>query len=459
MLSVVQFSNSLVYSVVQTRKKISGYSRYLSNTSWLLAAKVYRMTFALLITIWMARYLGPEQFGIFNYALSFVTLFSVLVSLGMDKLIVRELLNKPEEEGNILASALIIRVVGAFFLMVFASLLILEIRPNDQLMFALVLVFSFGFFFKAFELMRYWFEAHVKGKYSSLIEVIAVTCSISGKLILILIDAPLIYFAWTVAVETVVMALCLFVFYVLHGGSFAHWKPKFAKIRFLLLEAWPLILAGTLYVIYTKVDQIMLGEMVGLEAVGIYAAAVKLSEGWFFVPVVIATSLFPAMLNAKKKSRELYLERTQHLLNLMVIIGLLAAICISLIAYPVVVIAFGPSYTDAAWILMVHIWGGIFLAMSSVSYRFFIAEGLQKYSFYRGLTGLFVNLFLNLWLIPLFGAMGAAIATVVSQAMALYLFNAGNSKTREIFIMQTRALLLIGSWATLKHIKKFRTKT
>ncbi|MGF1858312.1 flippase [Photobacterium profundum] len=429
-----------------------GLLKYISNTSWLMAEKIYRLGFGLLITVWMARYLGPEQFGTFSFSLSFVTLFSVLVSLGLENLVVREILNRPKEEASILASALLMRLLGGVFLFGFSALFITQIRPNEPSILVLVMIFSFGFFFKSFEVLRYWFEAHVKAKYSAALEAVAITASVIVKASLILMEAPLTYFAWTIAVETIVMASGLLILYRRQGNAIKNLKPKLDKMRDLLVEAWPLILAGTLYTIYSKIDQIMLGKMVGSEAVGVYAAAVKFSEGWFFIPAVIATSLFPLMLNARKKNKEIYLERTQHLLNLMVVIGVLAALGISGIAHPLIMLAFGSAYEDAALILIVHIWGGVFLAMSGISYRYFIAEGLQKYSFYRGLTGVVVNVLLNIWLIPLYGAMGAAIATVVSQFMALYLFNATNRKTRGMFNMQTRALFLIGVPRTIKHI-------
>jgi PST family polysaccharide transporter len=437
---------------MSTEVPSKGLSRYISNTSWLMGGKVYRMGLGLLITVWMARYLGPEQFGAFSYALSFVTLFSVLISLGLENLVVREILNHPEEEDDTLASALLMRFLGGLLLLLLSSLLITQIRPNDQSMLILVLIFSFGFFFKLFEVLRYWFEAHVKAKYSAALEAAAITVSVSLKAGLILMKAPLIYFAWTIAAETIVMAVGLLILYTLQSNSIKNLKPKLDKVRYLFIEAWPLMLAGTLYTIYAKIDQIMLGEMVGAEAVGVYAAAVKISEGWFFIPVVIATSLYPAMLAARKKNRKIYLERTQHLLNLMVVIGIFAALGIGVVAHPLIMLAFGSAYEGAAWILIVHIWGGVFLAMSGISYRYFLAEGLQKYSFYRGLTGVVVNVLLNIWLIPLYGAMGAAIATVVSQFMALYLFNITNPKTREMFNMQTRALFLIGLLSTLKNI-------
>ena len=438
--------------------KNKGFLKYLFNTTWLLGGKVYRVGLGLLITVWMARYLGPEQFGVFNYALSFVTIFSVFVSLGLDNLIVREVINKPKEELNILSSALLMRLLGGVVLFLISTLMIMKIRPDDQVMLMLVMAFSIGFFFKSFEVLRFWFEAHVKGKYSAVIEVVAISVSVSVKAGFIIYELPLIYFAWTLAVETVAMSIGLVAFYSSLGGSLNIFKASFKKMSHLIKEAWPLILAGTLYIIYAKIDQIMLGEMVGNEAVGIYAAAVKLSEGWFFVPIVISASLYPAMLSARKVNMDVYYQRTQQLLSLMVVIGFTAAFGIMFIAAPLVLLMFGPEYKSASEILIVHIWGGIFLAMSGVSYRYFIAEGLQKYSFYRGLTGVVVNIVFNIWLIPLYGAMGAAIATVISQFMALYLFNVTNTKTRKMFIMQTRALLLLDFLSALKFLIAYKRK-
>ena len=441
-----------------TKKTHAGFLKYFANTSWLFGEKVYRLGSGLFISIWMARFLGPEQFGILNYASSFVAMFAVLASLGLDKLIVRELIVAPNNEGALFGSALFIRVIGAIFLLIATNLTICQFRSDDKLILALVMIFSIGHFFRSLELIRYWFEAHVKGKFSSLVGIFAITISVFSKIVFILIKAPLVYFAFGIVVENIFLTIGLVMVYLWHGNTFKLWRPKFKVAGKLLLEAWPLVLAGMLYTAYTRIDQLMLGEMVGQEAVGIYAAAVKLSEGWLFLPVVIVTSLYPAILNAKKINRELYLKRTQHLFNVMVVIAIFMAVGVGLVAVPVVGIILGSAYEGTASILIVHVWGGVFLAMSGVSYRYFIAESLQKFSFYRGLTGLVVNVLLNVLLIPAHGPMGAAVATVISQGMALYLFNASNSRTREVFVMQTRALLFIGVKDTMEYLRSLIAK-
>lgn len=436
----------------------AGFKRYVSNTSWLFAEKIFRIGISLLITIWMARYLGPEQFGTFNYALSFVALFGVLSSLGLDKLVTKELLTHPQESDHTMGTSFVLRLMGAVLLIPLAAFSIMMVRPDNELILIMVLIFASAMLLRSFEVIRYWFESHVQAKQSARVDAIAIFISVSIKAVLIVIEAPLMAFAWAVFAESVVVAVGLVMVYLKRSNQISVWKVSFDKAKYLLKEAWPLILAGTLYTIYTRIDQIMLGDMVGDESVGIYAAAVKISEGWMFIPAIIATSLFPAMLNARKNNYDLYLQRTQYLLNLMALLGVGAGIVIVFAASPFMDFAFGTSYEASALVLIVHIWGGVFVAMSAIAYRYLIAEGLQKYSFYRGLSGAVVNIVLNYFFIPLYGAMGAAVATVISQAMALYLFNATNSKTRPMFYMQTKALALYGSLNTLRHIKSLRSK-
>lgn len=433
-----------------------GFKRYLNNTTWLLGEKVLRVVLGLAITVWMARYLGPEHFGLFSYALSFVTFFALLANLGLEKLLVRDLLQYPLEENRLMGSAIVLRLIGAVLLFVAAIVGITLLRPSDKTMLIMVAIFSASFVFRAAEVIRYWFEAKVQAKYSSIVEGSAFFISVGIKITLILSEASVVAFAWAILAEYLLLAIGLVAVFMSTGERLATWRVSGSKMIYLLKETWPLILAGTLYTLYTRIDQIMLGEMIGIEAVGVYAAAVKLSEGWFFVPALLATSLFPALINARKRDEGLYRQRLQHLFNLMVMIAVTFAFGMVAIGRPMIESVFGSAYAASSTILILHIWGGIFVAMSAVCYRYFIAEGLQKFSFYRGLTGGIFNVLLNLMLIPRYGVNGAAMATVISQAAALYLFNATNAKTRAAFIMQTKALFFIGALDTLRHLRALR---
>ncbi|MDD3603496.1 MAG: flippase [Sulfurovum sp.] len=430
--------------------------KYAKNTSWLFAEKIFRIGLGLVITIWMARYLGPAQYGIYNYAASFVALFGVLSSLGLDKLVTKELLNHPGDSNQIMGTSFVLRLVGALLVLPLAAFSVAKVRPDNELIFIMVLIFASGMLLRSFDVIRFWFESHIQAKYSAIIDAIVILTISSIKAILIVLEAPLIAFAWVVFFESIILAIGLIAIYLKRKNKISTWKVSFDKAKHLLKEAYPLILSGAVFILFTRIDQVMLGSMIGDESVGIYAAAVKISEGWMFIPALIATSLFPAMLNARKNNYPLYLQRTQHLLNIMVLLGVSVGLVIIFIASPFVNLIFGESYSESSLVLIIHIWGMVFNAVSIISFRYFLAEGLQIYSFYRAFAGLILNILLNYFLIPAYGAVGAAVSTVISQAVAAYLLNSISPKTRPMFLMQTKALMLVGSINTLKHIKSLR---
>lgn len=434
----------------------SGFKKYFSNTSWLLGEKIFNIIMGLVITVWMARYLGTEQFGILNYAISFVSIFGILSSLGLNTLATRELLNHPEDSGLIMGTSFALSFVCALILLPVAAFTITIIRPENEILFFMVLIIASGSIFSSFNIIKYWFESHVQAKHNVKVQMITNAISIAIKVILLYTEAPLIAFAWVILVQSVLVAVGYIYMYLSKSNKLNTWKVTFEKIKYILKEAYPLILTGAVFVLHTRTDQIMLGSMVGDEAVGIYAVAVRLSESWMFVPMVIAASFFPAMLNARKNNYELYLQRIQHLLNLMAALGVFVAVVATFVSSPFINLAFGEQYNESALILIIHIWSMVFYSISIISSRYFLAEGLQMYSLRRAIIALVVNVILNYFLIPIYGALGAAIATVISKLVGVWLLNAISPKTRSMFYMQTKALFLFKSFDTLMHIKNLR---
>jgi O-antigen/teichoic acid export membrane protein len=420
----------------------SNKTSYIFNTTWMLSEKIVRICLVLLVMVWLARYLGPQEFGKLNFALSFVALFGIFSTLGLDKLLVKELLQKPDENFLIMGSALTLRIIGGLILVLVSIWIAHLIRPDDKVFKILVLILSSAHILNSFEVIKYWFESNVQAKYSAIIDLIVVITGSIARVILIMNGASLITFGWVVLFESMVLCFGLLVIYQLKYNSLSKWKSSFRKILSLLKSTLPLILAGAAFILFTRIDQVMLGEISGDSSVGLYAAAVRLSEGWMFVPALIATSLFPALLDARSKNYELYLMRIQHLLNLMVFFSVIVSILFTFISSPLINFIYGPNYSQTSVILSIHIWGMVFNTISIVSFRYFLVEGMQIFSFYRALAGLIINIGLNLWLIPLYGAVGAAIATVIAQIIAAYLLNYASPKSREMFNMQTKALTL-----------------
>jgi PST family polysaccharide transporter len=187
----------------------------------------------------------------------------------------------------------------------------------------------------------------------------------------------------------------------------------------------------------------MLGQMLGDESVGIYSAAVKISEVWYFIPMTIVASVFPSIIEAKKQNETLYYDRLQKLYDIMVLVALALAILMTFLSDWVVTLLFGKAYLEAGTVLSIHIWAGIFVFLGVASGKWFLIEGLQRFTFYRTLFGAVVNVGLNMLMIPKFGVTGAAYATVISYAIAAMFSDLLQKETRPMFRMKLRAFNIL----------------
>ena len=195
--------------------------------------------------------------------------------------------------------------------------------------------------------------------------------------------------------------------------------------------------------IYMRIDQIMIQEMLGEREVGLFSAAVRISEVWYFIPMIITASLFPSIVNAKKISEELYYARLQRLYTFMVWLAIAIALPMTFLSDWLVTLLYGESYREAGQVLMVHIWAGVFVFLGVASGRWLISENLQWIAFYRTFSGAIINIILNFVLIPIYGLIGAAIATVIAQTMAAFVCDILSKKTRMAFFMKLNTLNIV----------------
>jgi PST family polysaccharide transporter len=263
------------------------------------------------------------------------------------------------------------------------------------------------------------------------------------KVSLILVNASLFAFVWVMFFEALTTAIGMFAVYRWKVGKLSAWRPRITRAKSLLRDSWPLILAAIAVTIYMRIDQIMLGHMVGNEAVGIYTAAVRISEVWYVIPLAIAASVFPSILEARKKNGDLYKQRLQKLYDLMVLLTLAVALPMTFLSDWIVVLLFGQAYSAAGTVLSIHIWATLFVFLGVASEKWFLAENRQILSFQRTLLGALVNIGLNIILIPKFGIIGAALTTVFSYAIAAMLADVIQKETRPMFAMKVRSLNIL----------------
>lgn len=400
------------------------------------------MGVGLLVGVWLARYLGPEQFGQLNYAIAFVGLFGVIAGLGLNGIVVRDIVREPEAADTTLGTAFVLQVVASVIAVALIVGTIAWLRPDDTLTRAMVAILGLSLVFKSTEVVKYWFESQVQSRYTVWIENGAFAIMSGIKVAMILRQAPLMAFVWIALAEAVLIAIGLPIIYTTRGRALGAWKPRSARAKSLLRDSWPLILSGLAVMIYMRIDQIMLGQMLGAREVGNYAAAVSISEVWYFIPIVIASSVLPNTIETKTHSEKLYYQRLQTLFNMMVLASIAIAVPVTFFSDWIVVLLYGSDFRQAGGILTITIWAGLFVFLGVASSNWLLAENLQTISFYRTAIGALINVSLNYVLIPKYGAEGAAFATLVSYSFAAFFFDLLNKKTKRIFYMKLRALML-----------------
>ena len=407
--------------------------------------RVLSMVVALFVAVYVARYLGPERFGLLSYAMSFVGLFTALATLGLDGILVRELVKTPERRDELLGTAFWLKAGGAILMWIGIAAAI-PFTNNDTQTNILIAIIAFGVIFQAFNVIDFNYQAEIKSKFVVYAHLASLVISSVIKLVLVWLSAPLVWFACVFLLDAVVLAVGMTTMYLKNTGKIWYWKWRWQTARVLLKDSWPLILSGMVISIYMKIDQVMIKEMLGAEQVGHYAAAVRLSEAWYFVPMAITSSVFPAIINAKEQSEELYYQRLQKLYDLMVWLAVAIALPTTFLAPWVIRLLYGEAFFPAAGVLSIHIWAGVFVFLGVANGHWIIAENLQYIATIRSTAGTIVNVALNIVLIPKYGINGAAIATFFSVFVASHIAFSFINKARKVFIMQNKSFLRPVLW-------------
>lgn len=414
-------------------------SGMLVNAGWLVTDKIIRLGGGLLVTVWIARYLGPSQFGQWNYAVAFATLFGSLAALGLDTIVVRDLVRNTVESPRILGTVFVLKIAAATTATLAATAATMLLKPGNTEMAMLVALAASMFVFQATNVLDFYFLSKTRSKFSVLAQNAAFIIMSGVKIALLLDGATLMNFAAATLGEAALTAVFLVWIFHAQRNSVRQWRFDSAYASRVLKDGVPLILAGLAVSVYMRIDQIMLGELAGNQAVGIFSAATRISEAWYFVPMAIVNSAIPTMVEKHRSSREEYLAAMQKLYDVMLVFAVAVAVIVTLLASKIASTLYGAGYAGVDTILMLHIWAGVFVCLGLASGSALTTEGLQKYSMYRTLIGCVANIGLNCLFIPAYGAVGAAISTIISYGVSVYSIGL-YPRGREIFLSLLRSL-------------------
>jgi polysaccharide transporter, PST family len=409
--------------------------KIISNSGWLFADKLIRIGIGLTLGIWIARYLGPENFGLLSYSVAFVSLFTTIATLGLDGIVVRELTVHPTQEPIILGSTFVLKFAGGLF--AYAAVLgtITFMQPTNSETPVLITIVGGGLVFLAFDVSDFWFQSKVQAKY-----VVCARCSAFLALCVVRVwllrkEANLVAFAWVNLLEAALSAGTLAIAFKATGNSLTALRFEWAVAWRLLSQSWPLAISGMFVLLTMQLDKILLGEIAGPKDVGIYNVANQLSALWYMVPMIVGSSITPFIVRARATNDANYLINLQKVYTTLTRIAVGTAIAVFFLSTPGITFLFGSEYHEAAPVLAVHIWSGIFVFHVSVRTRAFVAEGKQRFITAMAALTLLTNIVLNFLLIEPYGALGAAYASLISWSLCATLYPALWPETRYSVVM------------------------
>jgi len=400
-----------------------------------------RLAIGFLVNVWIVRYLGPQGLGLLGFAQSLVALTAVAAEVGLESILVRELVRRPGDSTRLLATAGLMRLTGSAVAIVLAVLSSLLLRPGDSGVLGLVLVLASATSFQALEVLASWFQSRSRFAPFLVARGAAFLVSAAAKVWCLATDAGIGWLAAAIALESWLAAVALVLAYRLGGGARGGFRPSRDEARHLWRSAWPLILNSAALVTAARLDQVLLTQLRGPSENGLYAAAQRLCEMLYFVPTAVTVASAPGLIRAHALDVTRYRAELGRLLRRLLWVAVGLAAPISLLAGPIVHRLFGPEFSISGQVLAVIVWAAPAVFLGVGQSNWFIVEGRTAGLLLRSAVAAIGIALLDLLLIPGYGAVGAAIAVVVAQTLAFVGVNAAQPATRPLLRLQLEALL------------------
>ncbi len=424
-------------------------SRSIQNSEWIIAQQIFQMLLQLIVGVLTARYLGPSNYGTLNYTASFVSFIMAVATLGMDSVLIKKLIDYPEQEGLYLGSTMVFRLIASVMSSISISITVAVLNPDDALKVTLVFLQSFQLSFRAIQILDAWFKRHLKSKYVSIGKMLAGLIVSFYKVFLLFTAKNIVWFAISNSLTDGIVAVVEILFYK---------KEKGQKLRFnvdigfsVLKESYHFIISGIMVGLYTQMDRIMIGQLLSDKDVGLYTTAAAICGMWIFIPTAIIDSFQANIMEEKKSGNESrYILRLEQLYSFIIWMCLIVSLCVSVIAGPVVNLMYGSAYMGAVETLKILIWSETFSMIGTARGIWILCENKNRYVKYYLFVGTVINLTLNSILIPRLGINGASFATLATQVTTSIIAPTFFKETR----IHTRIVLEAASFKWFWNRKK-----
>lgn len=389
-------------------------SKEAKNAGWIITGKLIQMVLSFVVSILTARYLGSSNFGIINYANAYVAFFTAFCTLGINSVIIKEFVDDPDRQGETLGSAIVLQTISSILSVIMIVGIVSIVDRDDSTIIWVAMLCSLSLVFQAVEAFNYWFQSRYASKTTAIATLIGYVVITFYKIILLLLKKDVLWFAASSAVDHACIAVLLYVAYRKAGGPRLSFSLNRAKG--LLGRSYHYILSGMMVAIYGQTDKIMLKHMLDESSVGLYSLATSLCSFWTFVLVAIIDSIYPTIIQlyADKKYAQ-FEKKNRQLYAIVIYVSAFVGIMILLFGDWAIALLYGQEYIGAAAPLKVVAWYTIFSYLGVARNAWIVCENKQKYLKYMYFGAAVLNILLNLIMIPTWGAVGAAVASLITQ--------------------------------------------
>lgn len=425
--------------------------KVIRNVVWAVTGKVVTLLGGLLVGIFVARYLGPEQYGLMSYVMSYVSLFQVLALFGMDNIEIREESKTPREKDKIIGTAFGLKLVFAVVTMGLIALTA-WLFETDSFTKWMIILYSTSMIMNSFGVIRNYFTSLVWNEYIVKTEITRTLIGAGIKVVLLLLHAPLVWFIVATLFDTVLIAGGYLVSYRSKIDSVRKWQFDKDTAKYLIRQSFPLAVSLSAVLIYHRIDQVMVGKMLTNIELGYYSVACKFVEIIMFIPTILAQTIVPVLVRIHKQNFSAYRSKTQQFVNITVWICIILSVLIALSSHWIILYTFGEQYLPATIALQVLVFKSVGDALSATAGNMIIIESKQKYAWIRSVTACFVCVGLNLVFIPRWGIVGTAIASILTY---LYAGTFSNIFIPQYwFVLKSQLIALFLGWKDVFKLKQ-----
>lgn len=383
------------------------------NAVWIIGGKVAQSVLALIINMLTARYLGPSNFGLITYASSLVAFVLPIMQLGFSNVLVQEIVNKPDDEGEILGTAMFLSLMSSIFCIIGVTSFAFVVNPEESETIIVCLLYSLILLFQALDHIEYWYQAKLLSKYTSTVSLVAYLTVAVYKIYLLVASKDVYWFALSNALDYALISIGGIVLYRKLGGRKLRFSWKRGKDMFARSKHY--IFSSMMVTIFAQTDKIMIKMMLDESSTGYYGAAVACAGMTSFVFTAIIDSFRPAIFEGQKESKRIFKHRLTMLYSIIIYLSSAQSLAMTVLSKWIIYILYGKAYEPAVSALQIIVWYTTFSYMGSVRNIWILANGKQKYLWQINMSGAIANVILNAILIPIMGINGAAIASLITQ--------------------------------------------